>query len=215
MKKILVLSTLLALAAALTAQAGGNSFSLGFEARGWKADQLEKLTDRDNVIGGAMRMQFGLADYLALDLAGGCMGAWDEVTVVDGPNRWKYDTNVFVIPVQAGLIARIPLLSSVDLVAGGGAGYYWVRCEIEDHYDRHRHHRHYEDFDLGDDWGYYALAGIDWSPAPGVSLYGEVRYDWLTFDLKDEAKEYAEETGMDKEISFDGLGAAVGLRFHF
>lgn len=214
MKKTFVLTTLLVLAAALAAQAG-NAFSLGFEARGWKADQLEKLTDRHNVFGGAMRMQFGLADYLAIDLAGGCMGAWEEVTIDDGTHRWKFDTNIYAIPVQGGLIARIPLLPTVDLVAGGGAGYYWVRCEIEDHYDRRHHHRHYEDFELGDDWGYYALAGLDWSPAPGVSLYGEVRYDWLTFDLKDEAKEYAEEMGMDKELSFDGIGAAVGLRFHF
>lgn len=214
MKKTLFLATLLALAASLTAQAG-NAFSLGFEARGWKPDQIKELTDRNNVFGGALRMQFGLSDYLALDFAGGCMGAWEEVTIDDGVHRWKFDTNIYTIPVQGGLLARIPLFSSLDLVVGGGAGYYWVRCEIEDHYDRHHRHRHYEDFDLGDDWGYYALVGFDWSPARGVSLYGEVRYDWFSFDLKEEAKEYAEEMEMDKKLSFDGIGAAVGLRFHF
>jgi len=216
MKKALLLASLLAFCAAATAQAG-NTFGLGLEGRYWQPDQLEKFTEDDSLLGGALRLQFGLGQYLALDLSAGAMGAWDEVTIryADG---WtdKYDVDLYVMPVQAGLRARVPVTGCLDLVLGGGAGYYWVRGEVSNHYDpyHHRHHE-YDDFDLGSDIGYYALAGFDITLAQGISIYGECRYDWLKFDVEDEAKLFADDVGAESELTFDGIGAAVGLRFSF
>jgi opacity protein-like surface antigen len=215
MKKTLILALLVAFAFTLAAQAT-SVFSLGVEGRIWKPDELKTLNDNDTMAGGALRMLIGFSPYVALDISGGAMISREEVTFNYGNGyREKYDVDIDVYPVTAGLLARIPLLSCLDLTAGGGAGYYWLKGEVSDHYDRHRHHHRSEDYDIGDDLGFYAVAGLDWAIVPAISIYGEVRYDWITIDYKDEFKAYAEEEGEGKDICLSGIGGAVGLRFNF
>ena len=114
------------------------------------------------------------------------------------------DPTVDVIPVEADAIVKFPLADRFAPYVGGGAGYYMfdVSGNVHD-----------EDsganisVDIDDEFGWFALAGVEIGLSDQVSLFAEGKYTWLDATMK------AKGDGIDgsEDICLDGFGGNAGL----
>ena len=90
MKKLLVMLMVLGLGVSMASAAGG----LGVFGSYWDAD------DPGPGFGGGVKFKGELVDYLAIELRASCITQFDE---------WDGDDELFVIPLEAGLLLNFPL----------------------------------------------------------------------------------------------------------
>jgi len=148
----------------------------------------------DGSFGGGLMFSGSLGKVCALDVRG---SYFDRVTETSG----NIDPDVQIIPLEAGL--RINFLGDqpVNPFIGGGVGYYFFDTDFGE---------------LGDEPGYYLVAGIEAGKAKGVSLLLEAIYRKVDGTIEVEPASFlpilVDET---THVDFSGFGANVGLSWRF
>ena len=184
MRKITLLAGLVFLVASCALAGSG----LGLFGSYWSPD------DTDAGIGYGVKLKAAVADNLCLEIRGTYFPSID----IDEDGG---DGELEVIPVEAGLVMDIPLSDVMTLTAVGGAGYY-IMPEVEVEILGQD-----VDMDLDDEFGFYAVAGIEIALSEQLALFAEAKYTWLEVDE-------GEVDGVDfkdADASFDGFGANAGL----
>ena len=208
-----LLACLLALATfagAATALASDYStFNLGLGGQYWVAKDVDDF-DTDGLWGGNLIFRIRPIEYLGIDIRAGFSGNGEcDSYKVDG-RRYESDTTFECVPLEIGLVAMLPVGDIITIYGGPGVGYYWYNININKHSTRHGHHYREEydkDIKLEDDFGWYALAGLNFQLCPHFSLFGEVRYTDTETRLKD--------VDESEKIDCSGIGFQVGMMFDF
>lgn len=213
MKTRKILACLLALvtvAGAATALASDYStFNFGFGGQYWLAKDIDDF-DTDGLWGGNLIFRIRPIKYLGIDIRTGFSGNGEGESYRYGGRRYESDITFECVPVEAGLLLMLPVGDVVTLYGGPGAGYYWYNININEHSTRHGHHYRKEydkDIDLEDDFGWYALAGVNFQLCPHFSIFGEARY--TDTDTKLEDVDDAE------KIDCSGVAFQIGFMFDF
>lgn len=142
-------------------------------------------------VGGGVKFKGDLAEMLGIEVRAAGLTKFDE---------WEGDDELFVIPIEAGLLLNLPLGEDVPITLyGGGGGGYAIIPEADD-------------VDFDDDFCFYGVGGIELGLGENASLFGEVLYRVLEVggaeidDIEVESEEDVEITG----VSFN-----AGLLFRF
>lgn len=96
MKKLLIMLIVVGMSAGVASAAGG----VGVFGSYWDAD------DPGPGYGGGLKFKAELVDYLAVELRASCITKFDE---------WDGDDDLFVIPLEAGLVLNFPLGTEVPI----------------------------------------------------------------------------------------------------
>lgn len=157
---------------------------LGVFGSYWNAD------DPGNSFGGGIKFKAELGDFFGLDVRASCLTQFKD---------WDGDDELFVIPLEALLLFRIPLgeTSPVKAYVGGGGGYAIIPKA--------------DDVDFDDDFCLIGVGGVEFALNESLSLFAEAMYRYLEVDG-------AKVDGVkvkDLDISFSGLGVNAGLLFRF
>ncbi len=188
MKRLFALMLAAGLCAA-TASAGG----VGAFGSYWDTK------DADNGYGGGAKVKMEVMPFVSLEFRGSYFPdlAGDEEGM---------DFDLRVIPVEAAVVANIPLLI-FDLYAGaGGGGYY-----MDGTYDSPTGSG---DIDFKIKPGWFLQGGAQMTIFPCVALFAEVVHRWVDFEVdsisgssgSDPVIDFDSDTG-----SLDGLGANAGV----
>jgi hypothetical protein len=100
------------------------------------------------------------------------------------------DDDLNVIPLEATVMMKLGMV-----YAGAGGGYYFFDSN--------------KNVDLDNNWGWYALAGID-VPVWRVGLFGEAK--WLELSTDGHFTSGAE-SGTTTNLKANGLGINIGVMF--
>ena len=188
MKSWKLMACVLALAAASTAafaQSSYSPFSLGVGAQYWDAKDVDKL-DEDGFLGGNLIFRVRPAELLGIDLRVGSSGVWKGKSYRENGVKYETDTTFYCVPVELGLVLMLPVNDVITLYGGPGVGYYYYEIDVETT-SKHHHHYHrewHDDYELEDDFGWYAVAGVNLQLAPHFSIFGEGRYTDTETNLK-------------------------------
>lgn len=181
MKKKMVATLAFALVAQLSF-AG----SLGLFGSYWDAK------DADDAFGGGVKLKVDMGQAVYLELRGSYFQFEDK----DGPLKATMD----VIPAEAGLIfALVPAHQAFRPYIGGGVGYYFMEGELSGAGEK-------VTLDIGDEIGYYAVAGAEFTVSQSISLFIEAKYTWLEIKKVED---------LDADTKLDGVGANAGLLISF
>ena len=220
MKKLTVLACLaamLALVPASMAQERTHSvFNIGLGAQFWSPKELDDFLDKDNMWGGNLLIRIRPVQYFGIDLRAGASAAWtsDTYHYYDGESVDE-DVTLGCVPLELGAVLMLPLGDTLTLYGGGGGGYYTYDCDL-DISQGHRQHRSWkidESVDMDNDFGWYALGGLEVRLCPHLSLYAEVRYTSTETSISHpEDYDFPEEKS---DFDMSGVGARAGLIFDF
>ena len=207
-KKLLAcLMAVATVAGAANALADHSVFSLGIGAQYWDAKDAD-LLDEDGFLGGGVIFRLRPNENLGIDFRAGAVGVWDSESYrIDG-TKYETDATFYCCPFEIGFVLTLPLNDALSIYGGPGVGYYYYDIDIETT-SKHGHHYHSESsdhFKLDDDFGWYAVAGVNIRLVPGLSLFGEARYTDTETSLKDDDSE---------KLDCSGFGAMAGIMFDF
>ena len=143
--------------------------------------------------GGGIKFKADLAEFFAVDFRASCLTQFDE---------WEGDDDLFVIPLEAGLLLTLPLGDEVPVTLyGGGGGGYAIIPEADD-------------IDFDDSFCFYGIGGIELGLGEGASLFAEAQYRILEVDgFEVDGDEFDFDDGDEGDLS--GLGLNAGLLFRF
>jgi hypothetical protein len=155
--------------------------------------------DADSGFGGGAKFKMDVADFVSLELRG--LYFPDLADDQDG-----VDYDLRVIPVEAAVIAGMPILN-IDVYAGlGGGGYY-----MDGSYDSPTGSG---DIDFKIKPGWFVEAGLQVTIFPDVALFAEVVQRWVDFEVDSISGSTSSNPGIqfDSETGkLDGIGANAGL----
>ena len=184
-------------------QQDGSGIAIGLSGFYWNAKDLDDF-DLDGFAGIRFMGAWKIGEYLEIQGRVGVGGA-----SVDGWERdwngWRYDWDYTyaIVPLELGLMVRLPLVGDGGPVLYGGPG---VGCYLswqEVSYWRGHHHEEYDDSDLEADFGAWATVGLRFPLAPGFNLDVQGEYHWLEAEMEwDDWK---------ADVDLDGWGFGVGL----
>ena len=141
--------------------------------------------------GGGIKFKADLAEYFALDLRASCLTQFDD---------WDGDDDLFVIPLEAGLLLNLPLGNDIPIsLYGGGGGGYAIIPEADD-------------VDLDDSFCFYGMGGVELGLGEGASLFVEAQYRILEVEG---AEEDGVDVDFDENLEFTGLSLNAGLMLRF
>lgn len=150
------------------------TLSYGYNAWGLYASYWD-TGDAGSVAGAGAKVSVEMVRGVQLELR----GTYIEDLDIDG-------ADLEVLPIEAGLALVVPVATQVDLLAGGGLGYFMMDG----------------DADPDNEVGFYLTAGLEWNLQPNAALFGEAMYRVVSAD--DVGPE-----GQDADL--DGLGVNAGL----
>ena len=179
MKKLLIMLIVVGMSAGVASAAGG----VGVFGSYWDAD------DPGPGYGGGLKFKAELVDYLAVELRASCITKFDE---------WDGDDDLFVIPLEAGLVLNFPLGTEVPITIYGGGGVGYAIIPEAD------------DIDFDDDFTFYGVAGAEFALGDALSLFAEAQYRFLEVDGAEVNGEAIKE-----KVKFTGFGVNVGLMLRF
>ncbi|HHX97777.1 MAG: outer membrane beta-barrel protein [Kiritimatiellia bacterium] len=141
--------------------------------------------------GGGIKFRGNLGDLFGVDLRASCVTQLDD---------WEGDDDLYLIPLEALLLFRIPLgeYSPVKAYVGGGGGYVIVPEA--------------DDIDFDDDFCFIGVGGIEFALNENVSLFAEAMYRFFEVDGMEIDGENIDLKG---ELEFTGFGVNAGLFFRF
>lgn len=214
------LAAMLPLVPAASAQddaTGPGKVAVGIGAQFWAPKALDDFMDEPALWGADLLVRVRPVRYFGIDLRAGAVGAWASETYWYDGYRYDGDVTFTCVPLEFGAVLMLPLGDSLTLYGGGGGGYYTYDCDIEIS-PGHRHHRYRswkidESVDMENDFGWYALAGLEVRLCPHLSLYAEARYTSTEISIShpDDYDFPVEESDFD----MSGVGARAGLMFDF
>jgi len=210
MKWMLALAVAATLAGGSSALADRHVFNLGLGAQYWFAKDADAI-DEDGFAGAGLITRVCPAEWLGIEVRAGGVGVWDSDTWRVGGEKYEAEATFYCIPIEAGLVVMLPLGDAVTLYAGPGVGYYSYDLDLKvSEREHHRSKRTYsEEIDLDDDFGWYAVGGLNLFLGPKVSIFAEARYTETETSLKDD------DDGDEGKFDASGVGVMCGLMFHF
>lgn len=182
---------------------GGSGIGIGVNGFYWHGEDLEEF-DLDGFAGIRVLVEGNLCEYLALQGRVGVGGA-----TVDGWERdwhgyrYDWDYTYTIVPLELGLMLRVPLGGAGGPVLYGGPG---VGCYVswqEVSYWRGHHYEKYDDSDVEADFGAWATVGLRIPLVPGVNVDVQGEYHWLETEMEWEE--------WKADVDLDGWGFGVGL----
>lgn len=198
----------LTMAAGAVCALGDVGFSMGAGVQYWDAKDAKDQLDEDGLLGGNLIFRLKPVEYLGFDLRLGGSGVWDGKTYrVDG-RKYETDVTFMCCPAELGLVLMLPLNGAFTIYGGPGVGYYYYDIDIETT-TKHGHHWRSETHDhikLEDDFGWYAVAGLNIQLAPHFSIFGEGRYTDTETSLKHESS---------AKLDCSGFGVQAGIMIDF
>lgn len=221
MKRLTLLACLAAVLQLVTAAAAQDGatdpvvVAVGIGAQFWSPKALDDFMDEAALWGGDLLVRVRPVRYFGIDLRAGVVGAWASKTYCYDNYRFDCDVDFTCVPLELGAVLMLPLGDSLTLYGGGGGGYYTYDCDMEISLG----HRHYssweidERVDLDNDFGWYALGGLEVCLCPHLSLYAEVRYTSTETAISHPGHYLFPEGANDFDMS--GVGARAGLLFDF
>ena len=171
------------------ARAGG----LGIYGANWSPN------DADAGYGAGAKLQFG--DTVALELRG---SYFQDLS--DDVDSIGLDVDLEVLPLEVGLVIKIPTDSAITPYIGGGGGYYQMEVTAENILG------HSETIDIDDEIGWYGVGGLEIAISEGVAIFGEAQYRKVEATAQGDDVDEIEE---DVEIDLTGIGFNAGLMFVF
>lgn len=118
------------------------------------------------------------------------------------------DVTLEVTPLELGLTMNISSESGAHVYIGGGGGYYMLESDLE-LADGTK-----VESDVDDEWGWYALAGLEIPFSDNLSLVGEAIYRQVEGTVKEDDPDFDNITD-DVSLDLSGFGANVGVVFKF
>jgi hypothetical protein len=189
-------------------QQNGSGIGIGLSGFYWHGEDLDDF-DLDGFAGIRFMGEGKLGDYLAIQGRIGVAGASADDWGRDmNGRRYEWDYTYTIVPLEVGLMVRLPLGDSgLALYGGPGVGCYVSWHEYE--YWEGRHHSEYDDSDVEADFGVWAAAGLRIPLGNGVGIDVQGEYHWL------EAEVDWDDIAGDVDINLDGWGFSVGLTVEF
>lgn len=215
------LALLAAVPAAMAQEEGDWSvFNLGIGAQYWHGKDLGEFKG-DGMFGGNLTIRIRPVKYLGIDLRVGGEAAWISETYGEGDYKYDEDVVLMCAPAEAGLVLMLPVGDVLTLYGGGGAGYYYYDLDYDlDEHHKHRSYRRHrsgwsysEDIDMEDDFGWYAVAGLNIQLCRHLSLFAEARYTSTKTSFKHPGDYDVEDE--ENEFDMSGVGAHAGFMFDF
>lgn len=165
---------------AVVASANG----LGVFGTYWKVED-----GGDDGFGPGAKLQFDIMPNICIEARGSYFPEFGD----SSGDELKVD----IIPAEADAIIKFPIADQFSPYVGGGAGYYMfnVDSDVEG-----------VDVSMDDEFGYFALAGLEIALGEQVSLFAEGRYTWLEATVEVKGDVTGKETG-----KLDGFGGDAGL----
>lgn len=112
-----------------------------------------------------------------------------------------------VIPLEIGLVGKLPLFGFLGVYAGGGVGYYVVPA-----FDIASEGGFSASEDIDDISGYWGLVGIE-AGFPSLCFFAEAKYTSIVEEDLDIEVEYAGYTGtLTADIDLSGMTYLAGVR---
>ena len=198
MKRALLLLALLVLLAAVAARAAGIGAYVG------KMDT--KALDESLVYGA--QLDFDFIPCVSLLLRGGYANDFDDYAFVGSSGTLVAD-DLAIVPVEAGLLLRPPMLFGfLGVYAGGGVGWYGIPG-----FDVKSGGRTVaETDDITDLVGWWAAAGVEIG-VPSFRVFGEVKYQSAEEkDLELEFKDRSDIGNLRADMDLAGVTFLVGVR---
>lgn len=193
MRRVLAVLAVLALGVASASAAGG----LGVFG------SYIDTEDPGTASGGGIKFKFDLAEPLAIEFRASYLTGFDPDDEVKDLLE-----DMELVPLEANLVFNLPMGDAATVCLGGGGGYYILpEFEVESGIPGEAS----TDVDPDDEFGFFALAGIELSLNENVALFAEAQYRWLEVDsaeIDDEDVDFG-----DDGVIFDGFGANAGLLF--
>ena len=190
-------------------------FSLGAHLSYWDAKDLDDL-DLNGTFGFGVIGQYRFLPQLALEMrVSGYMAGESDDLYVDNEGWYDNDTTVVVAPLEAGLVAFLPLGDKLSLYGGPGAGYYFFDGEIRSEQGPIDITC---DLDLDDEPGFYLLAGARAQLARNAALFCEAKYTWVETSLSLDRLLPDSLPALDlddEDLDFSGLSLQAGMLFTF
>ncbi len=149
--------------------------------------------DADAGFGAGAKLQVDFSDFLALELRG---GYYPDMSEDMGP----LELDLQIIPIEADLIAKIPL-GPIHLYGGAGAGYYMLDADYSVMGGS-------GSIDIDDEVGWFALGGIEVAPVEALALFFEVKYTYIKGTVQNDDVDTIV-GGVDLDLS--GLSANAGV----
>lgn len=189
-------------------------FSLGVFLSYWNVDDLDEF-DLNGAVGAGIEGQIRLHSFLAVDLRLSGYGAdrYEEAYCPCG--CWTdHETTLFVMPLEAGLLAILPVGDMFSLYGGPGVGYYFFDGEYRIDYGRRET---LYDIDMDDESGFYALLGVRAQFVRNAAFFFEGKYVWIdsSLETRDESLDRLGRSDLPSKIDFDGFLFNAGLLFTF
>lgn len=181
---------------------------LGVSGFYWHGEDLEDF-DLDGFAGIRFTGEGKIGDYLAIQGRIGVGGASkDEDGRTDNGKRYDWDYTYTILPLEAGLMLRLPLGDTGMVLYGGpGVGCYVSWHEYE--YWEGHHHSERDDSDVEADFGVWAAAGLRIPLGQRISIDVQGEYHWLEADVDWDG------IADNVEIDLDGWGVSAGLMVEF
>ncbi|MCX7818922.1 MAG: porin family protein [Kiritimatiellae bacterium] len=182
----------LATALAAPAMAGG-----GFAVYGTYADMKDF---DDAAYGGGLKLQADVVEqWLGVELR------VQGLTGYGGDDPATEDSRL--VSGEANLRLMLPVGDVLRLYIGAGAGYYVFpeyesKAAIGESLE--------PDIDPEDVWGYFGVAGVEWTFSPSVGLFAEAKYQ-----VGEVEKVKIDDVEVDEGGDFSGLGVNAGILFRF
>lgn len=192
-------------------------FSLGVNLSYWHVPDLDEF-DLNGAFGLGVSGQFRLHRNLALELRLSGFAAGESTDhYLPGRGWYEIHTDVVALPLEAGLLAFLPLGESFCLYGGPGIGYYLFDGEIRT--EQGPWETTYS-LDLDDEGGYYVLLGIRTELARNTAVFLEAKYTWVETALEHEftcpeSCGDAQDRPIESELDFSGVAINFGMLFTF
>ncbi len=154
--------------------------------------------DADSTWGGGALLRIDLDENLQLDIR----GSYYEFSDREFGTKWELE----VIPIEAALMFKIPLDQQFNAYIGGGGGYYIADWEFSSPEGRIK-------VDIDDEFGFFAVGGIDVRVGDALSIFGEAKYTWLEYK-KAKVRELGPER-LDIDLDMNGIAVNIGLLLRF
>jgi opacity protein-like surface antigen len=186
MRKVLAVLAVLVLGAASASAGGLGVFGSYIDTE-----------DPGTAYGGGLKFKFDVGEMLAVELRGSYITGFEPDDEFEDLLK-----DMILVPIEADLVINLPMGDAATIYVGGGGGYY-VIPEFE--IDIAIPGSDEPDVDPDDEFGFFALAGIELNMGESVALFAEAQYRFLE---DDEDVEFG-----DDGVVLDGIGANVGLMF--
>jgi hypothetical protein len=181
---------------ALVTPAAFAANGLGVFGTYWDAEDSS-----DPGMGGGLKFKMEMAPNISLEIRGSYLQ--DFFDEDDGTS------DLIMIPVEADIVLNFPLVPDTLNIYGGGGGGYYIFPEFEADFGLPGSAE--PDIDPDETFGFFALGGVELTLNEQLSLFGEVKYNWLEVD-EVEIDGFDVDLGdVDEEIDFGGISYNAGL----